>query len=59
MNKYLENDGLGAVDCLYDPAPLQAGHYIVIALIIVVICFGVFCFFTERSEVTGYGTYIC
>ena len=49
MNKYLENDGLGAVDRLYDPAPLQADHYIVIAQIIVVICFGVFCFFHRKE----------
>lgn len=42
-------DALGAVDRLYDPAPLRAGHYIVIALIIAVICFGVFWFFHRKK----------
>lgn len=43
------SDGIGFVDRLYDPAPLQAGHYTVIILIIAVICYGVFRFFRRKK----------
>lgn len=42
-------DGLGFIDRLYDPVSLQAGHYIVIALIIAVVSYGIFYFFHRKK----------